>query len=156
MPNRSPRVFHLVQQAHSALFRAADKLLRRTEGITAGQHGVLLVLSGDDGVPITTIADKLKMGKSSLTGLVDRMSDRGLVRRAACPTDGRVQLVTIEPAGRELLDRRKAHVKRTNERLLAPFSSAEQETIERFLRHVADNASDIVEDESQEHKTLKP
>ena len=137
---RAPRVSHLLQTAHSALFRAADKMLRRKEGITTAAHGVLLVLSIRDPVPITTIANQLKMGKSSLTGLVDRMSKKGLVRRETSPQDGRVQLIHLESAGRDLVERTKSLLKHYNGRMLAPFSESEQRTIERFLLHVAEEA----------------
>ncbi|MEO1087154.1 MAG: MarR family transcriptional regulator [Acidobacteriota bacterium] len=138
------RVFHLLHQAHSALFRAADQTLRQKEGITAAQHGVMLVLSVRDGVPISTIAEELRMGKSSLTGLVDRMSKAGLVRRAPCADDGRVTRIYLEPAGRRLLERTAGHVKGYNEALLEPFSADERRTIHRFLSHVAEEADAIV------------
>ncbi|MEO1369466.1 MAG: MarR family transcriptional regulator [Acidobacteriota bacterium] len=143
------RVFHLLHKAHSALFRAADHTLRQKEGITAAQHGVMLVLSARDGVPISTIAEELRMGKSSLTGLVDRMSKAGLVRRAPCAEDGRVTRIYLEAAGRELLGRTADQVKGYNEALLAPFTADERRTIDRFLRHVADEADAVVGDASE-------
>ncbi|MEM1182424.1 MAG: MarR family transcriptional regulator [Acidobacteriota bacterium] len=145
------RVFHLLQRAHGALFRAADKFLRHAEGLTAAQHGVLLVLSTDDGVPISTIAEELRMGKSSLTGLVDRMSKTGLVRRAPCPVDGRVTRIHLEPAGRRLIGRTVGRIKAQNEALLEPFSDAERDTIRRFLLHITEHADGLVGDvESRE------
>ncbi|MEV6631730.1 MarR family winged helix-turn-helix transcriptional regulator [Actinoplanes sp. NPDC051470] len=44
----------------------------------------------------------LGLDKSSITGLVSRAERRGLVRRSASPHDGRVVLVSLTPAGREL------------------------------------------------------
>ncbi len=140
---RQPRVFHLLQRAHSALFRAADRRLKREADISVSQQGVLFVLARQDGVPITEIADVLNMGYSSLTGLVDRMSERGLVRRETNVEDGRVQNVFIEERGRDVLARTLAEVKRINGALLDPFTTSEQQVIERFLTHVAKNAADI-------------
>ncbi len=129
--------------AHSALFRAADRRLKAEAGISVSQQGVLFVLGRQDGVPITEIADVLNMGYSSLTGLVDRMSDKKLVRRMPDSADGRVQNVFIEQKGRDVLARTLADVKRINGALLQPFSASEQRVIERFLTHVAKNAADI-------------
>ena len=84
------------------------------------------------------------MGYSSLTGLVDRMSRRQLVRRESSTEDGRVQRVFIEPAGRETAERALLSVKRINAELLKPFSSTERRAIERFLVHVSENAAAIV------------
>ncbi|WP_108791345.1 MarR family transcriptional regulator [Erythrobacter sp. Alg231-14] len=149
MTHKSPRIFHLLQQAHSALFRAADRFWRKEEGLSASQQAVLFVLSKEDGLPITLIADQLKMGKSSLTGLVDRMSERALVRREVSAKDGRVQLVYIEPKGKAQVEQSLFRVKRYNERLLDSFSPDEQKVIERFLTHVAHNAEDIISDASE-------
>ncbi|MEP3224715.1 MAG: MarR family winged helix-turn-helix transcriptional regulator [Parasphingorhabdus sp.] len=144
MTHKTPRIFHLLQQAHSAVFRAADRFWRQEEGLTATQQGVLFTLSKGEGIPITTIADQLKMGKSSLTGLIDRMTERKLVRRETSAQDGRVQLIFIEPAGVRHVERSVFRVRRYNERLLEAFSPAEQQIIARFLNYVAHNADDII------------
>ena len=145
---RQPRVFHLIQQAHSALFRAADHALQENVGLTTSQQAVLFVLMRRDGAPITTIADELRMGKSSLTGLIDRMSAKGLVTRRQSPTDARSYEVFIEDAGRELVHDTLASTKKINTSLLQPFSAKECAVIERFLRHVSDNAEEIVRSQS--------
>jgi DNA-binding MarR family transcriptional regulator len=54
---------------------------------------------------INELAGFLQLDKSSVTGLVDRAEDRGLVRRRPSPTDGRSVRVGITTAGRELVDR---------------------------------------------------
>lgn len=141
---RPPRIFHLLQKAHSALFRATDKRLREAHGITASQQGVLFILSLNDGQPISAIADALSMGKSSLTGLIDRMEEKSLVRRAPHPQDSRSQLVYIEPAGRNIAAASISQTRRLNDALLAPFTAAEQATIARFLTHVAKNGPDLI------------
>ncbi|MFC3117754.1 MarR family winged helix-turn-helix transcriptional regulator [Jhaorihella thermophila] len=82
---RSFRVFHLLQVAHSALFRAADKRSRRMAGLTTTQIAILLILRKSDGLPISALAAQLAMGKSSLTGLIDRLADKRLVERRPCP-----------------------------------------------------------------------
>jgi DNA-binding MarR family transcriptional regulator len=142
-----PRIFHLLQRAHSALFRAADRRLQADTGLTAAQYAVLLVLSQCDGQPITAIADELRMGKSSLTGLVDRMSARGLVRREVDADDARVQRVFIAAKGQKLAQSALGDVRRINAQLLKPFSASDRKTIERFLLHVSDNAAGIVDNQ---------
>jgi DNA-binding MarR family transcriptional regulator len=71
---------------------------------------------------------------SNLTRMVDRLEARGLVRRAADPTDRRVTLVQLTAAGQELLDelrpRHRALVEQRMSHLspeqLAAFSAAMQ------------------------------
>lgn len=150
---RQPRVFHLLQRAHSALFRAADRELKSQIGLTAAQQGLLFVLMIKDGVPISDVADRLQMGKSTLTGLVDRMERRGLVQRQTSDTDGRSLKLYIEPAGRALAEDTLPATKAINTALLDPFSSDERAVIERFLKHVASQSEDIVSDEMALIKT---
>lgn len=142
------KLFHQMQVASSALFRAADQRTRAEFDLTTTQLAVLFVLSRDDGLPISEIARTLAMGKSSLTGLVDRMCHKGLVRRCPSPEDGRITLVVLQPDGRALLERGIRETRKFNQALLAPFDRAEQDIIQRFLSHLAENAHDIINADS--------
>lgn len=102
-----------------------------------------------DGAPISDIADQLKMGKSSLTGLIDRMTDKGLVHRRQSVEDARSFEVFIERSGRRAVEATLPTTKKINAALLEPFSSEERAVIERFLRHVSDNAETIVATNTQ-------
>jgi DNA-binding MarR family transcriptional regulator len=141
----SIRVFHLLQRAHNALFRAADNTMNASEGIRTAQLAVLFTLLRTEGLPISTIARTVGMGKSSLTGLVDRMMEKDLSRREADPSDARVQRIVLEPKGKAVAKRAGSAVRRYNKGLLEPFSEPEREVIARFLIHVAENADEIVQ-----------
>ena len=145
-----PRIFHLLQRAHNALFRAADRRLRDI-GLTASQQGVLFVLQQENDLPVSTIATRLAMGKSSLTGLIDRMESKGLVSRTPNASDARSQLVHIEDAGRALADDGGHSTRAFNAALLAPFSASEQATIARFLTHVATHADAVLSAPTSSH-----
>ena len=98
-----------------------------------------------DGVPISNIATQLRMGKSSLTGLIDRMEASGLVCRKPNLKDARSIEVFLMENGRALARRTVQGTRKANAELLAPFSKAEQETIERFLTYVSTKAETIIE-----------
>ncbi|OAN95639.1 MarR family winged helix-turn-helix transcriptional regulator [Sulfitobacter geojensis] len=142
--SRALKVFHQLQIAHSALFRAADHRTRNQIGLSTTQLAVLFILSRTDGQPISEISKTLAMGKSSLTGLVDRMCAKGLVRRSPSQADGRVINIYLEQLGRDALEEGARETKKFNTALLAPFSDAEQDIIGRFLTHLAENADDII------------
>ncbi|WP_018995482.1 MarR family winged helix-turn-helix transcriptional regulator [Hirschia maritima] len=137
-------VFHLIQKAHCALFRAADHALKDYEGLTATQHAVLFILLRQDGAPISAIADELNMGKSSLTGLIDRMSEKGFLRRAQSKTDARSYEVYLEDLGRQVGESSLTGTRQINSAILEPFNAKEQAIIERFLEHVSSNSAEIV------------
>lgn len=138
------RVFHQLQVAHNALFRAADRRTRQSVGLTTSQIAVLFVLSQSDAQPISEIAKRLSMGKSSLTGLVDRMVDRGLVARIASTSDRRVINVHLAQNGAKMLAHVKEETSHFNAALLAPFNDKEQLVIQRFLTHLVDHADEII------------
>lgn len=138
------RVFHHLQVAYTALFRAADHRARQNTGLTITQIAVLFLLTERDGQPISDIAARLAMGKSSLTGLVDRLCEKQLIRRRPCPEDGRSTLIHLEEAGRQASEAARMHTHHYNAALLAPFSDPEKEVIGRFLNHLAQNAESII------------
>lgn len=137
-------IFHALQVAHSALFRAADKHTRKEAGLTTTQIAVLFLLSKKDGQPIGDLARALEMGKSSLTGLVDRMSAGGLLQRRPSKGDGRMTLIHLTPKGEELAQSAKQKTRAFNAELLKPFSQNEIDVISRFLTHISQNAEPII------------
>lgn len=149
------RVFHLIQQAHAALFRASDHAMRTSEGITTAQNAVLLLLTKKDGQKISDLAKQLGMGKSSLTALIQRMEHAALVRRERAPNDERISNIFIEPSGRTIVGKTKSVIKGINAGLLAPFTEKEQETIERFLIHLRENSPAIIAESRQTTKQKK-
>jgi MarR family transcriptional regulator, lower aerobic nicotinate degradation pathway regulator len=68
----------------------------------------LLGILRDRRPTIRELAKFLQLDKSSVTGLVDRAEERGLVARIASTVDRRSVQVTITAAGRELVDQAQA------------------------------------------------
>src|SRR3984957_20114316 len=88
--------------------------VQRTLGRIAAANGLsivqtrLLGILRDREPTIKELAAFLQLDKSSVTGLVDRAQERGLVRRTASTLDGRSVHVRITAAGRALLERETA------------------------------------------------
>ncbi len=77
-------------------------------GITAPQHQLLLAVRGyrhDRPPSIGELARILVERQHSVSGLVDRASAAGLVRRVADPDDRRVVRVALTAKGKQKLDR---------------------------------------------------
>ncbi len=140
MPKRQPRIFHLIQQANSRLFSAVDRRLKSQEGIVTAHQVILFVLAQEDGLPSAEIAKRAGMSQSRLTGLVDTLVSKGMVRREKADIDSRVHKTYLEEKGADLVARTSAGVRELNEDLLHPFSEDERETIARFLKHVVQTA----------------
>ena len=63
---------------------------------------VLCCLWEEDGLPTSSIGEKLKQVGGTLTGVIDRMEERGLVRRERNLQDRRVWRIWLTDDGKEL------------------------------------------------------
>jgi DNA-binding MarR family transcriptional regulator len=86
----------------------------------------LLGILRDRRPTISELATFLQLDKSSVTGLVDRAQERGLVTRAAAPLDRRSVQVTITAAGRQLIDQAHADFEAEIAALVAGLSPAQR------------------------------
>lgn len=142
---KPPKIFFLVSKAQAVIARASERKTQELADLSMPQHGVLVLLSQRDGQTVTDLARALSMGKSSLSGLIDRMVERGFVRREKDAEDKRVVRIYREAAAERLVQRTVPFVQHVNGLLLQPFDAAEQEVIGRFLTHLAENAEDVID-----------
>jgi len=107
-------------------------LLAATLELSPAQCHVLRLLEPDKPIPMRQLADGLCCDASNVTGLVDRLESKGLVRRTASDEDRRVKVIELTPKGARL---RAAFM----ERMAAPpeglerLSVREQQTLVRIL-----------------------
>ena len=99
-----------------AEFRSAlRRFLRRTERIarecelTPQRYLLLLMIKGADNgserSTVTELAERLQLAQSTVTELVGRAEEAGLLARAASSDDGRVALLHLTPEGERRLSR---------------------------------------------------
>lgn len=88
----------LLSQLASRKFQEALEPL----GLTPFHWVVLCCLWQEDGLPTSGIGDKLKQVGGTLTGVLDRMEERGLVRRERDLQDRRIWRIWLTQTGRDL------------------------------------------------------
>ncbi|MBE9004228.1 MarR family transcriptional regulator [Fortiea sp. LEGE XX443] len=71
-------------------------------GLTPFHWLVLCCLWQEDGLPTSSIGEKLQQVGGTLTGVLDRMEERGLVRRERDIHDRRIWRIWLTDAGKEL------------------------------------------------------
>lgn len=76
----------------------------RDLGLTRSQCSVLAHLARHDGIQQGTLAEILEVEPITLTRLVDRLEQMGLVERQSHPTDRRVRLLRLTNAAHPKLD----------------------------------------------------
>ncbi|HVC34490.1 MAG TPA: MarR family transcriptional regulator [Chloroflexota bacterium] len=73
--------------------------------ITMPQFKAMVVLFGLGKASMGELADALGTGVSTVTGIVDRLVDHGLVSREEAPYDRRVVVGRLTPRGQALVER---------------------------------------------------
>jgi DNA-binding MarR family transcriptional regulator len=92
-------------RAYSVAVRSIEVVLRPL-GLNLSRYEVLLLLSFTKlgQLPTMKLRDLLMVHGSSVTYLVDKLQEAGLVERKRDVTDGRISLVCITGSGRDLID----------------------------------------------------
>lgn len=80
----------------------ADQRARQF-GISRAQWGVLVRLDRSEGLKQSELAEILDLQPISLTRLLDRLAENGLIERRADPNDRRANRLFLTPAARPLL-----------------------------------------------------
>jgi len=126
----------------------ADQKARRF-GQTRAQWAVLLRLERLEGLKQSDLAEDLDIQPITLTRLVDRLCNNGLIERRADPNDRRAKRLYLTPAARPLLDRISEQVEELAEKVLAGLDPTTIESIisqmglarENLRQAIADKAS---------------
>jgi len=112
------RMSNDAREAWSLLFRLYVSQRGRVPRVAAEfelspmQAHVLRLLEPGTPLPMRTLARKLCCDASNVTGIVDRLEERGLVRRDAAPGDRRIKMLVVTEDGANV---RRRIVKRLSE-----------------------------------------
>jgi MarR family transcriptional regulator, transcriptional regulator for hemolysin len=82
----------------------ADQRARQF-GISRAQWAVLARIDRNEGLKQSELADMLDLQPITLTRLLDRLAENGLIERRADPNDRRANRLYLKPAAKPLLDR---------------------------------------------------
>jgi DNA-binding MarR family transcriptional regulator len=103
------------------------------------QAGALMQLDQESGSPMHEIAAHLACDSSNVTGIVDRLEARGLVRRRAGERDRRVKFIVATPLGLEVRDAMRARMARAPA-AIERLSPEEQRLLRDLLARAARRA----------------
>ena len=122
--------FYFAQRAHLPASRGALDL-------SPAQCHVLHLIEPGRPLPMSRLADTLSCDASNVTGLIDRLESRGLVKREASPTDRRVKALQLTSNGKKV---RAALLGQMAERALplSRLSARQQRTLVTLLEALVD------------------
>jgi DNA-binding MarR family transcriptional regulator len=124
------RLLHQLVASQRARFMAVAAELE----LSPPQMMALQVLDPGRAIPMSELAAALGCDNSNVTGIVDRLEDRGLVRRRSGDHDRRLKMLDVTPAGAQLRERLLAQLYDEVPAPLAALSEDEQRTLRDLLR----------------------
>ena len=132
------RAQQIVLARVDAVLRPLDLTFARYEAL------VLLRFSRTGALPLGKMGDRLMLHPTSVTNIIDRLEDQGLVRRLSHPTDRRTTLAEITDEGRKVVE---AATEATSAIALGmgSLSDRELDRITRLLRKLRVDAGDFPE-----------
>lgn len=101
--------------------------------ISVAQLTVLRLLSETGPLRVSDVAREVGLSASSVTGLFDRLEAEGFVERRRSQEDRREVTVLLTGEARRMLEDTNAQIATQLERLFAPLSDGDLETITRLI-----------------------
>ena len=104
------------------------------------QGRILYVLWQQDSIPIREISEKTGLAVTSLTSMLDRMEEAGLLRRTDAPGDRRKILIELTDKAKALRPAYDSVSKKMGDILYAGFSESEiaetEQDLSRMMRNL--------------------
>lgn len=94
-------------------------------GVTTSQYGALFVISQIEGLDIIGLGRRLGADRSTSALVVSKLEASGWIKAETSEMDRRRKVLSLTPAGQEMLDALAAPAKAARERLLQAFTPAE-------------------------------
>lgn len=116
--------------------QSTSKHMEAELGITGPQRLAVRIVGRYPGLPAGRIAEVLQLHPSTLTGILRRLEERGIVARAQGPRDRRQALFRLTAAGRAIDRRHAGTVESAVRRALAPLDRRRLEIASEVLRAV--------------------
>ncbi len=121
-------IYEISRQMRKRLEQRAKGL-----GLTRAQWQALAKLNRNPDLSQAQLADILDLEPITVSRLLDRMEEAGLISRRPHPTDRRIRLVSVTETARPILDEFRVLVDELHEEILGHMSAAERaELIDRL------------------------
>jgi DNA-binding MarR family transcriptional regulator len=128
----------LIGRVRSVMLSKLDAELQPF-GITGMQFAILKNVAEDAAETAADLCRLLHYDTGSMSRLVDRLEEKGLMRRERSKDDRRVVSLRITDAGRTALPRLRDSASRVIQRMLTGFSAAEVNDLRGLLGRMIEN-----------------
>jgi MarR family 2-MHQ and catechol resistance regulon transcriptional repressor len=138
--DRALKLFVVLSRAVNAIH---DRLSAHSDGheLTPTEFGILEALHHKGPLLLGEVQKKILKTSGGVTYTVDRLVEKGLVERQACPSDRRARYAVLTPRGSALMHDIFPSYAEYIEALCAGLSAREQEEVTSLLRKLGLHAA---------------
>ena len=126
------------------LIRTRADQKARQFGMTRAQWAVLFRLERNEGLKQSELAEILDIQPITLTRLLDRLCDNGLIERRGDPNDRRAKRLFLTPAARPVLKKFNVLTSDMMADVLAGVDGRSVGQLVKHLTHIKDNLRDVI------------
>jgi len=138
-PARQPHgIIRLINRVRVELIDAMDRELSRFD-ITAPQLIVLASVANKEADSAAGLCKSISYDPGAMTRMIDRLEQKGLVRRVPNPDDRRAMNLELTSAGKALYPQLLQAKETVQAQFLRGFGKAEVQTLEALLNRMLDN-----------------
>ncbi|MDR4888330.1 MarR family transcriptional regulator [Fredinandcohnia sp. QZ13] len=130
----------LMQTSRAIQERIRDDMMKNNLSIT--EFSVLEVLFHKGKQTIHQIGKSILITSGSMTYVIDKLEQKGLLKRSACPDDRRAIHVSLTTAGSELLNRIMPEHEDCVDSIFDSLNSQEVDTLIDLLKKVKEKVED--------------
>ncbi|PLR97491.1 MarR family winged helix-turn-helix transcriptional regulator [Bacillus sp. T33-2] len=131
--NQSLKLFIVLSRAYRAVNERVNKVIQKN-GLNPTEFAVLELLYHKGDQPLQQIGGKILLASGSITYVVDKLEQKGLLARIACPTDRRVTYGQITAEGKSLIEEIFPEHKNEIHEIMKSLSPDEQQTAIGLLK----------------------
>ena len=136
---------HLLHRVRTEILAAVDRELAADEQlaameVTSAQFIILATLSMGLAKSASDLCKGISYDAGAMTRMIDRLEEKGLLRRSRDPGDRRLVNLELTEKGNAALPRMRDSSMRVLNRFLQGFTKAEARQLEGFLTRMLENA----------------
>lgn len=124
----------LIHDVARLLRTRADQKARQF-GMTRAQWAVLFRVERNEGLKQSELAELLEIRPITLTRLIDRLCENGLMERRSDPADRRAKRLFLMPAAGAMLEQ---FSEMTRELMTDALAGIDQTVVEQLVKHLSD------------------
>jgi DNA-binding MarR family transcriptional regulator len=125
-------------EPHGSVLRTISRVLAPFD-ITGAQFIILMILAGGEADSASGLCKGISYDPGAMTRMLDRLEQKGLIRRIQHPEDRRKTTLALTPEGKAVYPKLRTAAADVQNRFLQGFSKTEVRELEGYLNRILAN-----------------